>query len=161
MVAAVLFGVGVLGIVAPVAFPPGDVYKHDTTISWANPDNQTGVQQSLQDEDIGVFSYRNLSDRGQQIYRDSLTTDPGGNYWTKRPAPDWSYDNSSMIIIERQEDSDLPPVDEHDSDLQYDLMSVWQGSHPIVSVSWALRFLALAVGVVCLTAGGYIFFERR
>jgi hypothetical protein len=161
VVATVLLGVGVFGIVAPLAFPPGDVYKHDTTISWANPDNQTAIQQSIQDEDIEVFSYSNLSDRGQQIYLDALETEPGANYWTKRPAPDWSYDDSRMIIIQRPSDADLPPVDENDETLRYDLMTVWQGSHPIVSVSWALRVVALAVGVVSLTAAGYVVFERR
>lgn len=159
--AVVLVGVGLAGIVTPLAFPPDDVYKHDTSKAFGEPDNRTMVQNMLDSENATVIAYPDVSDRGQQIYRDALATGPAENYRTDRPAPDWSYDDTWYVIIERPNGTDLPPADEATGDFRYDMMGVGTGSPPYTSIPWVVRLVATAIGVVCLTAGGYLFFERR
>lgn len=164
-VALALVLVGIVSIGVPVAFPPEDVYMHDTSLRFNDPQNasetiQKGNLSSLSSPaeiEYQLVSYQNLSDRGKTIYRDSLRAED--NYWVTEGAEDWTYGN--WIVLKRPTDSTLPPADEENGSAQFDVMSTWQDSPPYTSVPWLSRLGLLAFGVITLTVGGYLLIERR
>ena len=162
IVAVSLVLLGIVSIGVPVAFPPEDVYMHDTYTRLNDPQNvseniQNGNLSSPAEIEYQLVSYQNLSDQGKTIYRDSLRAE--GDYWVTEGAEDWTY--GKWIVLKRPTDSTLPPADEANGSAQFDLMSTWRDSPPYTSVPWLSRLGLLAFGVITLTIGGYLLIERR
>ncbi len=104
----------------PALFPIQAVLTHDT-----NPGTFSSKEQ-LQEEGIEIVAYENLTERGQELYAQTL--EAGGEYRipVEEGATDFeyltgkermqAYENSpnrpGSIVIERPENSDLPEADE-------------------------------------------------
>lgn len=116
-----LLALGVALLVAPAVFPLQPVLHHDTRPSTF----QTGDE--LAEEGVEVVAYENLSERGQELYVQTLRD--GGHYHVPlgEGAPDFAYPSPGdfgderrgrtrrhlgHIVIERPPDADLPPADE-------------------------------------------------
>lgn len=116
-----LLAVGLLLIVAPAFAPLQPVLEHDTRMgSFQN-------ESSLEDEGYRIVEYENLSERGKQLYVETLRN--GGTYRVAlgEGASDFGYPTEaevdsqegyearielSQVVIERPENASLPPADE-------------------------------------------------
>ncbi|WP_246986782.1 hypothetical protein [Halorientalis marina] len=117
-----LVAVGVVLLVVPALAPVQQYRVHDTR------GGTTADRAELEESGIEVVAYENLSDRGQELYRETLEN--GGRYTVPigQGAPDFDYGaedrddgrgptgpsvrRSGTIAIERPPDADLPPADE-------------------------------------------------
>ena len=108
--------------VVPAVFPVQPVLSHDTDRSTRDSPSE------LREQGVPIIAYENLSERGQELYVETLRND--GEYRVPKGegAPEFDYltdaerreafrnDNESAVrsvVIERPEDdSDLPPADE-------------------------------------------------
>ena len=122
VVGTALVALAIVLFVVPALFPVQAVLVHDTR------DRVEGSPSELRDEGHEVIAYENLSERGQELYVETLRND--GEYRVPKGegAPEFDYltdaerreafrnDNESAVrsvVIERPEDdSDLPPADE-------------------------------------------------
>lgn len=113
--AAVLF-------VVPALFPVQPMLMHDTGVSVNAPPAE------LEEQGYAVVAYENMSDRGQELYRETL--ERGGEYTVPQGtgAPEFgyptaeerrrAYENDTQtrpgaVVIERPaDDGSLPPADE-------------------------------------------------
>jgi hypothetical protein len=175
-IGAGLLVLGVLLLVVPVLVPVEPALIHDT-----DPGSFESPEQ-LEQRGIEVIAYENLSERGQEIYRNALATSGVHRVSPGQGAPEFSYPTrgqlasgderavSGLVAIERPEDSTLPPADEprgrirgeegQQSDeraQQYELMETREGPPPLGSLSQLLRLLAGVLGVVSVGVGGYLF----
>jgi hypothetical protein len=176
-IGAGLLALGVLLLVIPVLVPVEPALIHDT-----DPGSFESPEQ-LEQRGIEVIAYENLSERGQEIYQNALTTSGTHRVSPGQGAPEFSYPTradlassgderavSGLVAIERPEDSNLPPADEprgrvrgeegERSDQraqQYELMETREGPPPLGSLSQLLRLLAGVLGVVSIGVGGYLF----
>ena len=109
-------------LVVPAVFPVQPVLIHDTDRTTRDSPSE------LREQGVPVVAYENLSERGQELYVETLRND--GEYRVPKGegAPEFDYltdaerreafrnDNESAVrsvVIERPEDdSDLPPADE-------------------------------------------------
>lgn len=123
-VGAALVVLAVVLFVVPAFFPVQPVLVHTT---WGNTD--IPPTQLEQDEEIRVVAYENLTDRGQELYVETLEHDGEYRVPQGEGAPVFVYpteserraafesDNvtaSGQVVIERPEDdSSLPAADEH------------------------------------------------
>jgi hypothetical protein len=116
-----LLGLGVVLLVAPALFPIQPVLYHDT--GPRTLDNRT----QLQEQGYEIITYENLSDRGQELYVQTLRN--GGEYTVPlgEGAADFAYPTAGdlgnvsdyrernalrSVVIERSANTDLPPPDE-------------------------------------------------
>lgn len=121
----VLLVVGVAALLVPALFPVQQVLYHDTGAGT------TANGSDLEAQGYTVIEYENLSERGQEIYVAALRsperayTVPAGE-----GAPEFPYDGAAdiddattraafeerqrrtSVVIERPDDTDLPPPDE-------------------------------------------------
>lgn len=176
-------GLVVLGIVlfaVPALFPVQSVLVHNTSPgTFGGPDQ-------LEEEGIEIIAYENMSDRGQELYRDTL--EAGGEYRVQSGdgAPEFSYPTAGertdarrerpdrrpgVVAIERPEDGDLPradePIDRGPADgegaeqrrqqaQRYDLMQTGTEPPPLGSTPQLLRLVAALLAVVSVGLGGYL-----
>ena len=175
--ALVIISVGLF--VVPAFFPVQPVLVHDTgPITFDGPDE-------FEEEGIEVVRYENLSERGQELYAQTLNS--GGEYQVSlgQGASDFEYltskertaqsmnpnERPGMIVIERPTDTDLPPADEPDvgareGDVEgdeyrqhvqhYDMMSTATEPPSLGSATQLLRLGAAILAVVSLSLGGYL-----
>lgn len=176
--ALVIISVGLF--VLPAFFPVQPVLVHDTgPITFDGPDE-------FEEEGIEVVRYENLSERGQELYVQTLKS--GGEYQVSpgQGASDFEYltskerstaqsmnpnERPGMIIVERPTDTDLPPADEPDigapeGDVEegerrqhvqrYDMMSTATEPPSLGSATQLLRLGAAILAVVSLCLGGYL-----
>lgn len=116
-----LVGLGVVLLIAPSLAPVQPVLFHDTN------EGVTGNASELEEQGLTVVAYENLSDRGQELYVETLRNggrltvpmDAGAAefpYPTQQELSNVSdyRERSAMstIVIERPDDADLPPADE-------------------------------------------------
>jgi len=176
-VGAGLLALGVLLLVVPVFVPVDSALIHDTDLgSFESPEQ-------LEQRGIEVIAYENLSERGQETYRNALATDGAYRVSSGQGAPEFSYPTraevaatddderavSGLVAIERPENNNLLPADEPrgrvrgeegertDQQAQrYELMETRTGPPPIDSLSQLLRLLAGVLGVVSVGLGGYL-----
>jgi hypothetical protein len=105
----------------PALFPVQAVLTHDTgPVTFDN-------REQLQEQGISIIAYENMTERGQELYVQTL--EAGGEYRVPvgEGASDFEYltgkermqvyeDNTNqrpgIIVVERPEDSDLPEADE-------------------------------------------------
>ncbi|WP_265111562.1 hypothetical protein [Halosolutus halophilus] len=105
----------------PALFPVQAELSHDTTAVTFDGREQ------LEEQGIEIIHYGNLSDRGQELYVETLET--GGEYRVppSQGAPEFDYltgaerqqvreedpeGRHGVVAIERPEDADIPPADE-------------------------------------------------
>lgn len=165
-----LLVLGVLSLVVPALVPVGSEHVHDTSPTTT----ESGAE--LEDRGVPVLAYQDLSDRGQEVYREALLT--GGVYSVPAgqgiQALDYSDSNSRLVAIERPVDAeDLPPADELrvgpvDDDLpedeqqrrqsvqRYDLLEINTGPPPLDAFSQLLRLVVGLLAVLSLGVGGYL-----
>lgn len=177
-IALVIISMGLF--VLPALFPVQPVFVHDTgPITFDGPEE-------FEKEGIEVVSYENLSERGQELYVQTLKS--GGEYQVSlgKGASDFEYLTSTerstaqkmnpnerpgMIIVERSTATDLPPADEPDigareGDVEederrqhvqrYDMMSTATEPPSLGSATQLLRLGAAILAVVSLCLGGYL-----
>lgn len=118
---------GIALVLAPMLVPIPTVLVHDTRDSTvAGPDE-------LRQRGYTIVAYENLSERGRELYVETL--EHGGRYTVSEgegaPAFDYSASRGSgagdgtsrfragRIAIERPSDADLPPPDERVDDVRY------------------------------------------
>jgi hypothetical protein len=120
----VVLGVGLL--VAPALAPVQQYRIHETT-----PETPAD-RATLEERGVEVIAYENLSDRGQELYRETLRN--GGRYAVPvgQGAPDFGYGTDDpadgepesvrrrpgVVAIERPPDADLPPADESERSVE-------------------------------------------
>lgn len=169
-IGAGLLVLGVLSLVVPALVPLGSEHVHDTRPTT------TESRAELEDRGVQVLVYEDLSDRGQEVYREALLT--GGAYSVPSgqgiPALDYPDSNGRLVAIERPADAeDLPPADELrvgpvDEELpeeerqrrqnaqRYDLLEVNTGPPPLDAFSQLLRLAVGLLAVLSLGVGGYL-----
>jgi len=167
-----LIGLGiVLGIslLAGIFLVPVDnVLRHSHKITVNDDAYGNDNDNNLSDRFWGIISYHNLSDRGKELYRETLAA--GGTYTVPKGegAPEFPYptkqdirthDGSPVkfvtIIIRPANDSGLPPAPRY---LGFGTRSV---KPPLTGAPWMLRYLAGFVGVVLLAGSGYALYRKR
>lgn len=116
-----LVAVGILLLVVPAAAPLDPMLTHETYPT--TPYNESQLEQ----RGYEVVDYENLSDRGQELYVETLRN--GGRYTVPagQGAPEFAYPTDQelseagdyrevqrlrTVVIERPENADLPPADE-------------------------------------------------
>lgn len=116
-----LLVLGITLLVAPTLFPLQPVLYHDTRPGTSS------TRAELEERGYDVVAFENLSERGQTLYLRTLRA--GGEYRVPvgTGAPDFAYptpgeldepegyrrrSDRHSIVIERPNDSDLPPADE-------------------------------------------------
>jgi hypothetical protein len=121
--------VGIALLVAPALVPIPPVLMHDTGMRTLDNESQ------LRAEGFRIIAYENMSDRGQQLYVESLEADGVYSVPLGQGAPEFGYPTAGelgqvedyqerrrleMVVIERPEDdSHLPPADEPAEDARY------------------------------------------
>jgi len=115
----VLVVVGIVLLVAPALVPVQPILYHETRMGT------TGNGTQIQSAGVEIIAYENLSERGQQLYVETLRN--GGSYTVQQGAgaSDFEYVSaaeeaddprqqrlSGSVAIERPPDADLPPADE-------------------------------------------------
>ena len=108
--------------VIPAFFPVQAVLVHNTE------DSQPGEPELIREDGYEVVAYENLSDRGQDLYVQTLKN--GGEYSVSEGegAPDFAYPTDAerraaarngsddrpgkIVIVRPEDDADLPPADE-------------------------------------------------
>ena len=117
----VLLVVGLALLIAPALFPIQPILVHDTRPGTIDNASQ------IREQGYRIIAYENLSDRGQQLYVQTLGH--GGEYSVPlgEGAPEFNYPTPSElgsvsdyrnrtalqgVAIERSAKSDLPPADE-------------------------------------------------
>jgi len=165
-----LLVLGVLSLVVPALVPVGSEHIHDTRPATDES------RAELEDRGVPVLAYDDLSDRGQEVYREALLT--GGAYSVPTgqgiQALDYRDTDSRFVAIKRPADAeDLPPADELrvgpvDEDLpederqrrqnaqRYDLMEVNTGPPSLDSAPQLLRLVVGLLAVLLLGVGGYL-----
>lgn len=118
---AVLVALGVVLLIVPSVAPVQPVLYHETNAGTA--ENET----MLERQGYTVVEYEDLSPRAQELYRETLRNDGHNTVRVGQGADDFSYPTdaelaeyedyrqreiASSIVIERPEDTDLPPADE-------------------------------------------------
>lgn len=118
---SVLVALGFVLLVAPAAVPLDPVLSHETRHGTHENESQ------LEAEGYAVIEYENLSERGQELYVETLRN--GGTYTVAggTGAPDFRYltnaelgevedyrerERRTTVVIERPPNADLPPADE-------------------------------------------------
>lgn len=126
--ANVLLVLGLALLVLPTLVPTQQVLTHDS--SQGVIENRTQLEQ----QGYEIVAYENLSERGQELYRQTLRE--GGVYSVPvgEGAPDFAYPTDGelgdmesfreqmalrSIVIERPENADLPPADEPVEAVEY------------------------------------------
>ncbi|WP_135302395.1 hypothetical protein [Haloarcula amylovorans] len=116
-----LLALGVVALIGPALFPVQPVLYHDT--GYGSPENES----QLREQGYRIVAYEKLSERGQQLYVETLRA--GGEHTVPvgEGAPAFSYPDSerlgetedyterrrlTTVVIERPPESDLPPADE-------------------------------------------------
>lgn len=120
-VGTALVAIAVVLFVLPALFPVQAVLVHDTRGSIGMAD-----EADIEERGLEVVAYENLSDRGQELYRETLRN--GGEYRVSidRGAPDFDYATAEevrearengdyfapSVVIERppEGETDLPPA---------------------------------------------------
>jgi hypothetical protein len=120
-VGTVLVVVAVALFVVPALFPVQPMLVHDTGRTTNAPPEQ------LEDDEVEIIAYENLSDRGQRLYRQTLENDGEYRVNLNEGAADFDYPTPEersearrgdvrpqpgRVVVERPEESDLPPADE-------------------------------------------------
>lgn len=176
--------VGVCLFVLPAIFPVQSVLVHDT-----GPRTSANATE-LEESGVTVIAYENLSERGQELYRESL--DARGEYYVDEgegasafpyPSPEelrGQQETSRFLMlgtvaIDRAGHDDLPPadeyrvggdaernnsVDEEDITNRYDLMETRKGQPQLGEPAQLGRLAAVLLAVVCLGVGGYLLSSR-
>ena len=121
ILSTVLLVAGVVLLIAPALVPIQPTLVHDTTRGTI------GNASEIRERGYDIVAYENLSDRGQELYVQTLRS--GGTYSVPvgEGAPDFRYSTPGElgaaesyqernalqnIVIERPSESDLPPPDE-------------------------------------------------
>ncbi|MFB6227118.1 MAG: hypothetical protein ABEH88_00770 [Halobacteriales archaeon] len=123
-IGAALVALAVVLFVIPAFFPVQAMLVHDTGAT------QPGEPELIREDGYEIVSYENLSDRGQELYVQTLEN--GGEYSVTQGqgAPDFSYPTSAerdaafeneslerpgaIVIVRPEDDAALPPSDERD-----------------------------------------------
>lgn len=121
LLAPALVVLGIVLLVGPAAMPAQQVLTHDT-----RPGTQANATQ-LEAEGVTILHYDDLSDRGQELYVQTLRNGGRLTVPVGEGAPDFEYQSSSEadgsqsvrgrfahmgFVIERPPDADLPTADE-------------------------------------------------
>lgn len=119
--AGALVVLGIALLVTPVLFPLQPVLHHDTGRSVVG--NETQIEQ----KGLEIITYENLSERGQELYVQTLRSDGTYSVPMGQGASDFRYPTNAElgevqnytgrnrlqnIVIERSPSADLPPADE-------------------------------------------------
>lgn len=165
----------------PAFFPVQAILTHDTgPVTFDS-------REQIEEAGTEIVAYENMSERGQELYVETL--EAGGKYSVSpgQGASDFEYPTSGeraqameenpdqrpgVIVIERPDDTDLPPADEpfdrsrggggegeeqHRQQVQrYDMMETSTGPPSLGSVSQLLRLAAALLAVISLGVGGYL-----
>lgn len=115
-----LVTLGIIMLIGPAVFPVQPVLTHDTRLGTMH----TGTQ--LEEQGYEVIAYENLSERGQELYIQTL--ERGGRYSVPvgDGATDFRYptrgdrygselqgeSGRAGIVIERPPNAEIPPADE-------------------------------------------------
>ena len=184
----VLVVIGVAAILLPAAFPVQQVLYHETRAgTMAN-------ESTLEQQGYTIVAYENLSERGQDIYVAALESPEPYIVPAGQGAAEFPYETPAgfediedyqrrraltSIVIERPDESDLPPPDEpiemvdyeaeqrssvnqtaleqrRQQTARYDLMTVEKSTPPLTASSNLLRLGAVALGAVAVGLGGYL-----
>lgn len=169
-----VIGLGLLGVVLiamPVIAPPAPVLEHDSGMSVRSTNASELAAQSY-----GIYHYENLSDRAQQIYRETLRN--GGEHrvplgegasefqYLDREALNAYEDEplggtaETVVVIIRPNDSSLPPADEGLGQKRYDAMTTREIEPAVGSGAYVPQFAALLVGVNVLCLSSYLLVGR-
>lgn len=184
-----LLVVGVAVLLLPALFPVQQVLYHETRAgTMAN-------ESELEQQGYTVVAYENLSARGQELYVAALESPEPYTVPAGQGAAEFPYETPSgfeeiedyerrraltSIVIERPDESDLPPPDEpiemveYEADqrpesvnqtaveqrqrqtARYDLMTVEKSTPPLTATSNLLRLGMAVFGVLAIGIGGYL-----
>ena len=112
---------GIVLLVTPVLFPLQPVSHHDTGRS------AMGNESQIEQQGLEIVAYENLSERGQELYVQTLRSDGEYSVPMDEGASDFKYPTNAelgevqnytvrngleTIVIERPLNADLPPADE-------------------------------------------------
>jgi len=171
----ILIGLGlVLGIsllASIFLFPVGYHLSHSTGI----PANDTTAASADNSVEIEIIAYQNLSDRGKELYKKTLTAGGGYTVTNGEGAPEFPYLTereqskeekpllaTSVIIKRPANDSGLPPADQPpEYGTRYEFLATSAFKPPLTAAPWMLRYLAGLVGVVLLAGSGYALYRNR
>ena len=119
--AGALVVLGIALLVTPVLFPLQPVSHHDTGRSVMGNESQ------IEQQGLEIVAYENLSERGQELYVQTLRSDGEYSVPIDEGASDFRYPTDAelgevqnytvrnrleYIVIERSPNADLPPADE-------------------------------------------------
>ena len=121
ILSTVLLVAGIVLLIAPALVPIQPTLVHDTTRGTI------GNASEIRADGYDIVAYENLSDRGQELYVQTLRSDGTYSVSVGEGAPDFRYPSPGElgevenyrernalqgVVIERPLESDLPPPDE-------------------------------------------------
>lgn len=170
----------VLLLVLPALFPVQSVLVHD-----ARPSTDANGSQ-LEARGATVIDYGNLSERGQELYVETLESPQEYTVPAGDGAPEFNYTTGvstigdgqefapNVVIIDRQGADGLPPAKEYGQRAQderttdhrqevrrYDMLVTREGQPPLGSTTQLLRLGSVLLAVVALGLGGYVLSSRQ
>ena len=117
-----LVALAIVLFVIPAFFPVQAVLIHETGAT------QPGEPDLIREDGYEIVAYENLSDRGQELYVQTLENDGKYSVSQGQGAPDFSYPTSAerdaafenetierpggIVIVRPEDDAALPPADE-------------------------------------------------
>lgn len=170
--ALVVLGVPLIG--ASVLVTPGAELVHSTADSSTRSTNVTQMARYS----YGVYNYSDLSERGQDLYVQTLEHDGEYRVPVGEGAPEFQYPTmadlraatqdgnlsalqlSSLVIVRPDESGSLPPADEEPGHERYEAMRTMTKEPAVGSGAYVPQLLALVLGMVSVVAGAYLVVTR-